>query len=332
MDHLGLVYYVLRKVAENVLLLFFLAIAMFILFRLVPADPVATIVSPELSAEARERIIKEWGLNQGIFGQLWHYLRGVFSLDLGQSFQYRRPVFEILSEKFLNTIVLVVPAVTIAAVGGLALGLRAGLRPNGAADHLTLWMPPILRGIPPFWLGILLLMLFAYWLKLFPIGGMRSLGVPAETFAQRYLTVDFLMHLVLPVLCLAITSLPEPVLLMRQSVRSVLRDDYIAYLGIRGLPESNLRKHVFWNSSLPVLTWVFHMFGYTLSTTIVIEIVFAWPGLGREMASAVLSYDYPLAQGCFFLIAVIVVGLNLVLDLIYPLIDPRISRPSEQQT
>jgi peptide/nickel transport system permease protein len=158
---------------------------------------------------------------------------------------------------------------------------------------------------------------------------MRTLGAPDRTFADRFLTLDFLRHLALPVLCLAITSLPEPILLMRQSVRGVLRDDYISYLGLRGLPASNFRWHVFWNSSLPVVTWVFHMFGYTLSTSVVIEIVFAWPGLGREMANAVLSYDYPLAQGCFFLIATIVIMLNFILDLIYPLIDPRIARPTE---
>ena len=119
---------------------------------------------------------------------------------------------------------------------------------------------------------------------------------------------------------------------MRQSVRGVLRDDHVSYLSLRGLPEANLRKHVFWNSSLPVVTWVFHMFGYTLSSSIVVEIVFAWPGLGREMANAVLSYDYPLAQGCFFLIAAIVITLNFILDLIYPLIDPRIARPAEART
>jgi peptide/nickel transport system permease protein len=194
---------------------------------------------------------------------------------------------------------------------------------------LTLWLPPILRGIPPFWLGILVLMLFAYGLGWFPVGGMRSLGAPDNTFAQKFLTLDFLRHLVLPVLCLVITSLPEPILLMRQSVRGILRDEFVSYLGLRGLSQTNFQRHVFWNSSLPVITWVFHMFGYTLSASVVVEIIFAWPGLGREMVGAVLSYDYPLAQGCFFLIATIVIALNFVLDLIYPLIDPRIARPTE---
>jgi peptide/nickel transport system permease protein len=172
-------------------------------------------------------------------------------------------------------------------------------------------------------------MLFSYGLGWFPIGGMRALGATYNTVAERFFSVDFLRHLFLPVLCLAITSMPEPILLMRQSVRAVLRDDYVDYLSLRGLPDSTLRRHVFWNSSLPVVTWVFHMFGYTLSSSIVVEIVFAWPGLGREMANAVLSYDYPMAQGSFFLIAAVVITLNLVLDLIYPLIDPRIARPIE---
>jgi peptide/nickel transport system permease protein len=326
------IWYIGRRILENALLLVFLALAMFVLFRLVPADPVTTIVSPELDAEARARVIQEWGLDGSIPQQLWEYLRGLLSLDFGQSFQYRKPVFDILADKFVNTIILVVPAVLIASVAGLLLGLRAGLRPNGITDHLTIWLPPVLRGIPVFWLGILLLMLFSYGLDWLPIAGMRAIGASATTFAEKYLTLDFLRHLILPVASLAITSLPEPILLMRQSVRGVLREDFVSYLAMRGLPDSNLSRHVFWNSSLPVLTWVFHMFGYTLSTTIVVEIIFAWPGLGREMANAVLSYDYPLAQGAFFLIAVIVVALNLILDLIYPLIDPRIARPGGEQS
>lgn len=308
-------------------MLLFLAAAMFALFRLVPADPVSTIVTPELSEEARRQVMESWGLTGSLLTQFIAYMKGMLTLDFGTSFAYRRPVLELLQEKFLNTIVLVVPSVFLATVIGLWMGLRAGLHARDTADRLTVWLPPIVRGIPPFWLGILLLMAFAYGLNLFPIGGMRSLGAPSDSFADRFLTWDFLHHLALPVICLTITSLPEPILLMRQSVRGLLREDFVDYLRSRGLPASNLHRHVFWNGSLPVITWVFHMFGYTLSTTIVIEIVFAWPGLGREMANAVLSYDYPVAQGCFFLIAAIVITLNLILDLIYPLIDPRIARP-----
>jgi peptide/nickel transport system permease protein len=326
---MGWTRFIARRIAENLLLVLSLAVAMFILFRLAPGDPVATIVSPELTAEARQKIIEEWGLSGSLPTQLLRYLQGLFTLDFGTSFAYRRAVWDVLSEKFVNTIVLVIPSVMLAAGFGLWLGLGAGLKARGLADRLSVWLPPILRGIPSFWLGILLLMLFGYGLGWFPIGGMRSLGAPDNTFSQRFLTIDFLRHLILPVLCLTITSLPEPILLMRQSVRGILRDDFVSYLSLRGLSQANFQRHVFWNSSLPVVTWVFHMFGYTLSTSVVVEIIFAWPGLGREMVSAVLSYDYPLAQGCFFLIATIVIGLNLVLDLIYPLIDPRIARPAE---
>jgi peptide/nickel transport system permease protein len=321
--------YIARRVVENVLLILFVAIAMFVLFRLVPGDPIATIVSPELSAEARRQIMEEWGLSGSLATQFLRYMQGLLTLDFGLSFAYRRPVWDVLAEKFVNTIVLVVPSVTLAAACGLWLGLRAGLKPRSLADRLSVWLPPVVRGIPPFWLGILLLMLFAYGLGWFPISGMGTIGVTSDTTAGRFLTADFARHLFLPVLCLAISSLPEPILLMRQSVRGVLRDDHVSYLALRGLPDANLRRHVFWNASLPVVTWVFHMFGYTLSSSIVVEIVFAWPGLGREMANAVLSYDYPLAQGSFFLIAAIVITLNFVLDLIYPLIDPRIARPVE---
>src|SRR4051812_40307664 len=201
--------FIARRILENLLLILFLALAMFVLFRLVPGDPVASIVSPELSEQARQQTMKDWGLTGSLLTQLLRYLEGLLTLDFGQSFAYHRPVWEILTDKFVNTIVLVIPSVTMAAILGLWIGLRAGVAPRGLADRLTVWLPPILRGIPPFWLGILLLMVFAYGFSWFPIGGMRSLGAPDTTFGQRFLTLDFGRHLFLPVLCLTITSLPE---------------------------------------------------------------------------------------------------------------------------
>jgi len=316
--------YVVQRLLQNVFLLWVLISFMFVLFRLLPGDPVSIVVSAELPEQARTALRKSWGLDRPLGEQYVAYLLNLVQGNFGLSFQHQKPVWGILSEKLVNTLVLMVPATLLAVVLGIAGGMYFGWKRGSRIERLGILLPPIIRGIPSFWLGILLLMLFSYGLGWFPIGGMRSIGAEAAGRWDLYLSTDFLWHLTLPLLCMAITSLPEPLLIMRSSLLETRGEDYLELIEAKGASEARILFHAARGSLLPVMTWVVHMFGYAMASTVVIEMVFAWPGLGREIITAVSSFDYPMAQAAFFLISLIIITLNLLLDLSYGLLDPRV--------
>jgi peptide/nickel transport system permease protein len=316
--------YLFRRLLQNAFLLWVLTSLMFVLFRILPGDPVSIILSPELSEESRQAIREAWGLDQPLWTQYASYLANLAQGELGVSFQYQKPVWDVLADKVLNTLVLMVPATAAAVVLGVLAGLYFGWRRGSRIERLGVLLPPIIRGLPVFWLGILLLMALSYGLNWFPNGGMRSTGTFVTDPWQLYLSWDFLWHLALPFLCMTITSLPEPMLIMRSSLLETMGEDYLELIVAKGVGEWGVLRHAARGSLLPVMTWVFHMFGYAMASTVVIEIVFAWPGLGREIVNAVNAYDYPVIQAAFFLISAIIIFLNLAMDLLYGVLDPRV--------
>ena len=316
--------YLLRRCLQSLFILWALVTIMFFLFRLMPGDPVGILVSADLTDDAKQALREAWGLSRPLAEQYLLYIRNLLSGDFGLSFQYRQPVWQALGEKVVNTLVLMVPATTIGILLGVLGGLYFGWQRQSRVDQLGVLLPPIIRAMPVFWLGVLLLMAFSYTFRLFPNGGMRSLGSSPGGWAAAFFSVDFLWHLALPLLCTVITSIPEPMMIMRSSLLETRGEDFLELLEAKGLKESVVLRHAARNSMLPVVTWVFHMFGYAISGTVLVEVVFAWPGLGRELVSAVNAYDYPVCQAAFFLISVIVLGLNFINDLVYGLLDPRV--------
>jgi peptide/nickel transport system permease protein len=297
---------------------------MFVLFRILPGDPVSVILSPELSADAREAIRTAWGLNTSLFNQYLTYVWNLLHGNFGISFSYQKPVWDVLGDKVINTLVLMIPSTAAAVFIGILGGMYFGWWRGSWTERVGVLLPPIIRGIPVFWLGILLLMAFSYGLNWFPNGGMRSMGVFTTSRWQLFLSWDFLWHLALPFLCMMITSLPEPMMIMRSSLLETKGEDYLELIVAKGVTEWVVLKHAARGSLLPVITWVFHMFGYAMASTVVIEIVFSWPGLGREIVTAVNAYDYPLIQAAFFLISLVIISLNLIMDVIYGVLDPRV--------
>jgi peptide/nickel transport system permease protein len=316
--------YIFRRLLQNAFLLWVLTSMMFVLFRLLPGDPVSIILSPELSEESLQAIRDAWGLSHSLWSQYVTYIANLVQGEFGVSFQYQKPVWDVLSEKVLNTLVLMIPSTAAAVVLGVLGGMYFGWRRGSRIERVGVLLPPIIRGLPVFWLGILLLMAFSYGLNWFPNGGMRSIGTFVTNRWQLLLSWDFLWHLTLPFLCMTITSLPEPMLIMRSSLLETKGEDYLELIEAKGVPEWVVLKHAARGSLLPVMTWVFHMFGYAMASTVVIEIVFAWPGLGREIVSAVNGYDYPVIQAAFFLISAIIISLNLLMDVLYGVLDPRV--------
>ena len=316
--------YILRRIAQTIFILWALITIMFVLFRLVPGDPVAMLISNELNETARAALLRDWGLDRPLLEQYLSYIRNLATGTLGMSFYHQVPVSEILGEKLVNTLILMLPAKVLGIAIGVAAGMYLGWHRNSRFERVGVLLPPIIRAMPVFWLGVLLLMVFSYELRLFPISGMRSIGTTPGGFVQTFVSLDFLWHLTLPLICMVITSLPEPLLIMRSSILETRGEDFLELVEAKGVSDWVVLKHAARNSMLPVVTWSFHMLGYAVAGAVVIEVVFAWPGIGRELVTAVDSHDYPLAQGAFFLISVTIVLLNFLLDLAYGLLDPRV--------
>ncbi len=321
--------FILARLLQNAFVLFVLVTVMFFMFRLLPGDPVGVMASADLPPEAQAALRAAWGLDRPLGAQFVDYLRNLLTGDFGMSFAYQQPVWTVLGPKVLNTLVLVIPSTILAVVFGCGIGVYLAWWPGSWTERIGSLVPAMIRGIPAFWLGILLLMAFSYGTGLFPNGGMRTIGgaaaSTATTGAAVYLSTDFLWHLALPLLCLTITSLPEPILIMRTSLLEAAGEDYIELVRAKGMPERVVLRHAARNSLLPVVTWVFHMFGYAIASTVLVEVVFAWPGLGREIVNAVTTFDYPVSQAAFFLISVIVIATNFLLDLLYGTLDPRVA-------
>jgi peptide/nickel transport system permease protein len=186
-------------------------------------------------------------------------------------------------------------------------------------------LPLAIRSLPDFLLGILLLMVFTYGLGWFPVGGMRSYQLQDLPFLQLMVTPDFLRHLFLPFLCATLSLLPEPLLIMRTSTLETRGEEFLELLKAKGHSQLGVLRHAARNSLLPVVSWTSLMVSFAFGGQILIETVFNWPGLGREMVLAVSRLDYPVAQAAFFLMAAVVIVVNFIIDLVYGYLDPRIT-------
>jgi peptide/nickel transport system permease protein len=329
--------YVLRKVAFSVMTLIAVVVFNFFLFRILPGDPVKLIVhSPRMTREAQERIRATFGLDKPIWfdagrlkegdvlgafdTQFTAYIRNLLRGDLGISFATRQDVSELLKERVWRTVVLVLGGDVLAIILGMALGLIAAWRRGTKLDMGILLGALFTWALPTFFLGIILLILARGRL---PVGGMATPGLKPEDGLTYWLDVG--RHLILPTLTMAIVYTSEYLLIMRSGVMEVLAEDYILTAKAKGLSTLRiLRDHALKNSMLPMVTIIALTFGYTVGGAIQVETVFSWPGLGRLMYEAVQKRDYPVLQGTFLLLALSVIVANLLADLLYSVLDPRV--------
>jgi peptide/nickel transport system permease protein len=309
----------------------------FLLFRILPGDPVKLIIhSPRMTREAQERIRANFGLDKPVWfdperlkqgdvlgafdTQFTAYVRNLLRGDLGISFSSRQEVAELLAERTWRTVVLILGGETIAIVLGMSIGLIAAWRRGTRLDTAILLFGLFSWALPTFFLGIILLILARGYL---PVGGMATPGLSPEDGLTYWL--DVAKHLVLPTLTMAIVYTSEYMLIMRSSVMEVLTEDYILTAKAKGLSTFRImRDHALKNSMLPMVTIIAITFGYTVGGAIQVETVFSWPGLGRLMYEAVQKRDYPVLQGSFLLLAATVILANLLADLLYLVLDPRI--------
>jgi peptide/nickel transport system permease protein len=317
--------YLVRRLGHMLLVLWAVVTLMFFLFRLSPGDPVAILVGAELPVAAQEQLRRDWGLDEPLVVQYVRYLGNLVQGNFGWSFFYSRPVASVMGEPLRNTMILMVPAAVIALLISIPLGALFGWRRGRLLERLGVMLPLGIRALPDFLLGILLLMAFTYGLGLFPVGGMRSPLLQDVPFPWFLFTADFLRHFALPFACATLSLLPEPLMIMRTSTLEVKGEDFLELLRAKGHSQVGLLRHAARNSLLPVVSWASLMGSFAFGGQILIEVVFAWPGIGREMVVAVSRLDYPVAQACFFLMAVVVIVLNFVIDVLYGYLDPRIT-------
>ncbi|MPZ59899.1 MAG: ABC transporter permease subunit [Propionibacteriales bacterium] len=314
--------YIVRRLMQAVLVVFVVITLMFFLFRLMPADPTTMLVESGLPEQARQDLLERWGLTGSLADQYWSYLTNLATGDFGTSFFYQEPAWNVLAPLILNTLWIAVPGMLLGALIGCGLGVVVGwARRGGPVERAGIFLATFVRGVPSFVLGIFILMVFSTWLGWFPGFGIGELG---DGFT-RYFTWSFLAHLILPVMTLAIFFLPENLLLMRTGVVENRGEDYLELVRAKGVKESRVAWHAARNSLLPVITWLFPALAETVAGIVIIEVVFSWPGIGRELVLAVNRQDYPIAQTAFFLLAVMIVLANLAADLVYAKLDPRVS-------
>jgi peptide/nickel transport system permease protein len=318
--------FLVKRLWHAALTLFVMITGMFFMFRLLPGDPTATVISPALYPKAQAALKAQFGLDQPLWMQYFIYLKNLTVFDFGVSFHTLRPVAGEIGNRMVNTLVLILPSMIFAYFLGALVGAYMAWRRGSKAEGLLVLLATALQSTPVFWLGMLAILFFSLKLDLFPVGHIVSPGKFPQATWQMYFSLDFLHHLALPFMVNVAYQFCFPFLLMRSTMLSTIGEDYIELARMKGVPENKiLYHHAMRNSLLPLATTLPMILGWAVAGSVVIETVFSWPGLGLLMVEAVGRSDYPVVQASFLLIAVLTVGGTLLADLMYGLLDPRIS-------
>jgi len=318
--------YIIRRLLQAIPILIILSVLLFAIVRLTPGGPLAAAErNPSISKEALEAMRKKLGLDQPLPIQ---YLRWVQQIvtegDLGDSIKFRRPVSTMIAERLPNTLLLVGVSFLITLIIALPIGAIAATRPQSWFDHLTTTLAFMGQSVPVYWLGLVLIVIFYIIIKnpftggpLFPAGGMHSL--------ERKDTLDLLWHMVLPVTALSFTWAGWYSRYLRASMREVLHEDYIRTARAKGVTETFvLYKHALRNALLPVVTLIALDLPSLFGGALFIETIFSWPGMGRLFWDAARGRDYPVLMGVIMIEAVLILLCNLLADMLYGFLDPRV--------
>jgi peptide/nickel transport system permease protein len=317
--------YFLNRLLLAAATIFFLATVLFVLFRLLPGDPTLTVLSPALSPEVQVELRQRFGLDRPLPEQYVRYVTNLLVGNFGVSFHRGVPVSQLLGQHLVSTIALMLPSLWLAYALGIVIGALIAWRRGSFAETATTTAAVVFRSAPIFWVAIIFISVFAVRLGIFPSGHMRTPGTEPGGVLATFFHVDFLHHLALPMCVMAVYYGCYPLLVMRASMLEVLGEDFIDLCKAKGLSERRvIFKHALRASLLPIATSVSLLGAYVVAGSVLVEQVFSWPGLGRLMVQAVTDSDYPVAQATFLLIAVLVVLGNLLADVLYGFLDPRI--------
>ncbi|HOJ82676.1 MAG TPA: ABC transporter permease [Acetomicrobium flavidum] len=300
--------YFARRMTFLVLTLLGMTIIIFSMLHLAPGDPIDLIVGPNVTPEVRENIRHQYGLDEPLVVQYFGFMKSLLHGDLGESIIQHKPVSELIAERFFVTLELSITALVISFLIAIPIGIKAALKRNTITDYSLMAVSLIGISMPTFWFGLMLLYIVAFKLRLFPISGYGTWK-----------------HLILPALTIGITDAALVARMVRSSMLEVIRQDYIRTARSKGLAERVvINKHALRNALIPIITLLGLRIGWVVGGSVVVEIVFARPGLGRLMVDSILARDYPVVQGTMIVLTTCIILGNLFADVLYAIVDPRI--------
>ncbi len=310
--------YLTRRILSLVPVLAGVSVVVFLVLHLSPGDPAEVMLGSQATQEDLARLRAQLGLDEPLPVQYFRWLGHVLQGDLGRSIWTKRPVLREVLDRFRATLLLTASGLALSTVGGIALGIASATRRNSFLDRVSAGVSLFGASMPVFWLGIVLMVIFALWLGWLPASGMSA---PYGGGGIR----DVLAHLVLPAVTLGAASTAIVARLTRSSMLDVLGQDYVRTARSKGLIErAVVVRHGFSNALMPIVTVVGIQAGYLLGGAVLTETVFAWPGVGTLMVQGILARDFPLVQGCVLVVALSFAVINLAVDLLYVYLDPRI--------
>lgn len=315
--------YILKKLLFALFTVFLVMTLNFTLIHVAPGDPVTTLLGPDnQDPAARAAMMEAYGLDKPLYVQYLKYIGQLLKGNMGNSIIYHTPVSEIIGSKLVATIMLVFTAAVIALIIGVAMGIVAGRKEGSFWDQLFSYTSYTFNAMPSFWLGLMVIIVFATKLDWFPSSGM--VNARADYTGFRHI-LDVLYHMCLPLLTLLLLRIPGYFRTTKSSVLQVNSEDYITTFKATGMNEKKIfRKYVFKNAILPVVTSFGISLAFLIAGVSLIEIVFAWPGTGRVMLNAINQRDYPVLMGVYFIMSCMVAVMMIVVDIVYALLDPRI--------
>jgi peptide/nickel transport system permease protein len=315
--------YILKRILQLLPVILVIICVNFFIVRLAPGDPIYYLIGDaSVTPEFVEELRKQYGFDQPIYKQLLLYLVQVAQGDLGYSFVSRDSVSAIIMSRLPATLLLLGSQFVLSIIFGIALGVISAYRRGSSTDHAVSLISLIGFAVPAFWLGQMLILVFALWLDLFPSQGMRTLRFDLTGWAA---VLDVLHHLVLPTVTLTIFNLALIARVTRASMINVLGQEYVTYARSKGVPESRVvLVHALKNAILPVITVIGLNLRTLIAGAVLTETVFAWPGVGRLTFDAIFARDYPVLMGILIIIGVTVVIANILTDIAYSALDPRV--------
>jgi ABC-type dipeptide/oligopeptide/nickel transport system permease component len=299
--------YILKRLFHSIFVLVGISLVVFIILHLT-GDPAALLMPMDATPEQVAQFRQEMGFNDPIVVQYWRFFKGTLRGDFGQSFRHSQPALELVMERMPATIQLTLAAMVIALLVAIPVGIISAIRRNSLLDHVGMTGALLGQSTPVFWLGIMLILIFSVTLQWFPSSGRGEV-----------------QHLVLPAITLGMFTMARTARMMRSSMLEVLGQEYMKTAKAKGLnPGTVILKHALKNAAIPVVTIIGMELGTLLGGAVITETIFAWPGVGRLAVQAIYNRDYPVVQAAVFLLASIFVLVNLVVDLLYTYLDPRV--------